>query len=74
MAARILRGKQVCFHIQCSLVLYRLGAVLCVWLGSYRVRPALLPYQGKLLVYEGISLCPPPVAVHCDGGQPPGKA
>jgi hypothetical protein len=68
MAAQILRGKQVCFHVQCSLVLYRLGAVLHVWLGSYRVHPALLPYQGKLLVYKGINLCSPPVAVHRDRG------
>jgi hypothetical protein len=71
MAAQILRGKQVHFCVRHSLVLYRLGAVLRVWLGSYMMCPALLPYQGKLLVYEGISLCSPPIAVHCDRGPTP---
>jgi hypothetical protein len=44
VAAQILRGEQVCLCIQCSLVSYRLGAVLCVSLRSYRVHPAPLPY------------------------------
>jgi hypothetical protein len=51
--------------------MYRLGVVLCVWLRSYRVYPALLPYQGKLPVYEGVSPCSPPVAVHRDRGPTP---
>jgi hypothetical protein len=44
VAARFLRGKRDCFCIRRSLVLYRLGAVLRVRLGSYRVCPAPLPY------------------------------
>jgi hypothetical protein len=71
MAAQILRGERVCFRIQCSLVPYRLGAVLHVWLGSYRVRPAPLPYRGKLPVHGGTSLSSLPAAVHCGGGPTP---
>jgi hypothetical protein len=71
VAAQILRGEQVCFHIQCSLVPYRLGAVLRVWLGSYRVCPAPLPYRGKLPVHGGASLCSLPAAVHHGGGANP---
>jgi hypothetical protein len=71
MAAQILRGKRVCVCIQHSLVPYRLGAVLCVWLGSYRVRPAPLPYRGKLPVHKGASPWSLPAAVHHGGGPTP---
>jgi hypothetical protein len=71
MAAQILRGKQVCVCIQCSLVPYRLGVVLCVWLESYRVCPAPLSYRGKLLVRRGTSLCSLPAVVHHGGGPTP---
>jgi hypothetical protein len=71
VTAQILRGKWVCFCVWRSLVQYRLGAVLCVWLGGYRVHPASLPYQGKLLVYKGASPCAPPAAVHCGRGPTP---
>jgi hypothetical protein len=71
MAAQIFRGERVCVCIQCSLVPYRLGAVLCVWLESYRVRPAPLPHRGKLLVHRGASLCSLPAAVHHGGGPTP---
>jgi hypothetical protein len=74
MAAQILRGKQICFRIRCSLVPYRLGAVLCVWLGSYRVCPAPLPYRGKLPVHRGASLCSLPAAVHHGGGPTPWRS
>jgi hypothetical protein len=40
---KFLEAKSVCICIQCSQVPYRLGAVLCVWLGSYRVCPTPLP-------------------------------
>jgi hypothetical protein len=60
-----------CICIQRSLVPYRLGAVLCVWLGSYRVRPAPLPYQGKLLVHKGASPWSLPAVVHRGGGPTP---
>jgi hypothetical protein len=49
----------------------RLGAVLHVQLGSYRVCPAPLPYQGKILVHKGANLCSPPAAVHHGGGPTP---
>jgi hypothetical protein len=71
VAAQLLRGKQVHVCVRHSLVPYRLGAVLRVWLGSYRVCPAPLPYQGKLPVHEGTSLCSLPAVVHCGRGPTP---
>jgi hypothetical protein len=71
MAARILRGKWDCVCIWRSLVPYRLGAVLHVWLGSYRVCPAPLPYRGKPPVHGGTSPCSLPAAVHRGGGPTP---
>jgi hypothetical protein len=74
VAAQILRGKQVCICIWCSLVPYRLGAVLCVWLESYRVCPAPLPYWGKLPVHGSASICSLPAAVHCGRGPTPWRS
>jgi hypothetical protein len=71
VAAQILRGKKVCICVWCSLVPYRLGAVLCVWLASYRVHHAPLPYRGKLPVHKGASLCSLPAAVHHGRGPTP---
>jgi hypothetical protein len=44
---------------------------ICVWVGSYRVCPAPLPYQGKLLVHEGTSLCSLIAMVHHGSGPTP---
>jgi hypothetical protein len=71
VADQFSRGEQVHICIECSLVLYRLGAVLHVWLRSYRVCPAPLPYRGKLLVHRGASLCSLPAAVHRGRGPTP---
>jgi hypothetical protein len=73
VATQIFKGKQICVCIQCSLVQYRLGVVLCVGMSGYRVCPATLSFQDNL-VYKGTSLHAPPAAVHCRGGPPPGVA